>query len=357
MPQNNDGCSMAAQTLSDDYRERKYMSASEVAALVGLTVREVHRRVQAGQIPAFRSASGQYRFRLREIQQCAPAADAAPAPAEITLRTNRTTQRIITADARRMRGLADGCAHLAITSPPYFNAKMYSDVLPADLGNMHDLEQWLEAMMQVWREVFRVLSPGRKFFLNIMNLPVRENGSFRSLNLVGKNVDLCERAGFIFKRDIIWQKTNGVRAHFGTFPNPGGILINNMHESVLEFEKPAPKGFRKYAHLTAAQREASKLDKEFWLSLKNTDVWIMKPEKSGSGREHPAPFPPELPYRLIKAYSYMGETILDPFLGGGTALQQAARLGRNGIGCEINPDYCRLAQNRIKDAEREPPSW
>lgn len=334
-----------------DYRERQYLSVGEVASLTGLPVKEIHRRVKAGELAAFRSGSGQYRFSLGDVRRagCAlPRADAAAETGALELAVNGTSQRLVTADSRSMPLLADGSAHLAVTSPPYFNAKMYSEARPGDLGNVHDLDEWLELIGQTWREVHRVLSPGRKFFLNIMNLPVRVDKSFRALNLVGKSVDLCEAAGFVFKRDIVWHKTNGVRAHFGTFPNPGGILLNNMHESILEFEKPAPAGFRKYAHVSEAQREASKLDKDFWLSLKNTDVWLMKPEKSGGGREHAAPFPLELPARLIRAYSYAGETVLDPFLGSGTTLLAASLWGRNGIGYEVNPSFSQMAAARLR---------
>ena len=185
------------------------------------------------------------------------------------------------------------------------------------------------------------------FFLNIMNLPIRENKTFRTLNLVGKSIDLCEKIGFIFKRDIIWHKTNGVKAHFGTYPYPGGILINNMHEFILEFNKPEDKNFKKYAHITKEIKERSKIDKEFWLSIKNSDVWLIKPEKSGDGRKHIAPFSLELHYRAIKENSFIGETVLDPFVGSGTTLIAAASLGRNGIGYEINPEYALTAKERI----------
>ena len=257
-----------------------------------------------------------------------------------------THQRLIRGDARAMDAVDSSSVHLAITSPPYFNAKVYSD-LENDLGNIHVLDEWLFEIGKVWTEIYRVLMPGRKFFLNIMYLPVKDSGSFRSLNLVGKSIDLCERAGFVFKREIIWHKTNGVRAHFGTYPYPGGILINNMHESVLEFEKPAPSGCRKYAHVSAEEKEAFVLDKAFWLSVKNTDVWSIKPELSGYARSHIAPFPLELPERLIRAYSYVGETVLDPFLGSGTSLMASAIWNRNGVGYELNPNYYTQAHARL----------
>jgi len=338
----------------NDYQDRSYLSVVEVATHTGLSVPELHRLIRTGALPASKSASGQFRLDLRDIaawQRSKP--DAAPAPQRksvaVNVAVNGTTQRVIVGDARAMAAIASDSIHLAITSPPYFNAKMYSVASAGDLGNVHDLDEWLAEIGQVWREVYRALQPGRKFFLNIMNLPVRENKSFRALNLVGRNIDLCESIGFTFKRDIVWHKTNGVRAHFGTYPYPGGILINNMHESILEFEKPTRRPGQKYAHLTARQKEDSRLDKDFWLSVKNSDVWLMKPEKSGRNRNHAAPFPEELPARLIRAYSFVGETVLDPFLGSGTTLAAAARYGRNGIGYDINPDFCAIAEKRLME--------
>ena len=336
-----------------DYESRSYLSVVEVAHYTGLPVREIHQRVKSGQLRAFKSASGQYRFDLAHIEVFrrngySNATSNLPSDA-IDIKKDETRQTIIRGDSRDMSGYVESeSVHLAITSPPYFNAKMYSES-SADLGNVHDLKIWLDEIGTVWAEIFRVLQPGRKFFLNIMNLPVRENKTFRSLNLVGQNIDLCENIGFVFKRDIIWHKTNGVRAHFGTYPYPGGILLNHMHEFILEFEKPNDRSGSKYRHVDAKQRESSKLNKDFWLSIKNSDVWLMKPQKSGGRRNHAAPFPLELPDRLIKAYSFVGETIIDPFLGSGTTLQAAARLGRNGIGYDINPEFCQMAEDNLRE--------
>jgi DNA modification methylase len=121
-----------------------------------------------------------------------------------------------------------------------------------------------------------------------------------------------------------------------------------MHEFILEFEKPPRKGFKKFAHLSEGQKEQSKLDKDFWLSIKKSDVWVMKPEGSSDNRNHIAPFPYELPYRLVKAYSFVGETVLDPFLGSGTTLKSAMDLRRNGIGYEINPMIAQEAVAALK---------
>ena len=262
-----------------------------------------------------------------------------------------TTTKIIIGDSRNMWEVPDDSVHIIITSPPYFNAKTYSaDFSGKDLGNINNYEKWKEEIKKVWSECLRILQPGRRLFINIMNLPIKASGKsvFKTLNIVGHTIDMCEDLGFIFKREIIWHKTNGVRAHFGTYPYPGGILINNMHEQILEFEKPNGNSAKKYDHLTKEIKEASKISKDFWLEIKNTDVWLMKPYKSGS-REHLAPFPIELPTRLIKAYSYITETVLDPFGGMGTTARAAIQENRNSILYEINRSFLNLIEYNIND--------
>jgi len=377
--------------VPEDYRERSYLSAPEAARYLGITVRELHALVRNGQLEAAISASGQQRFDITELRRWSDGAISVASPrplhattakseesdamqseseecgadnrsavassiAPLRININGTSQTVHFSDSRKMGELEDDSVHLMVTSPPYFDTKMYSrEPTGDDLGNIHDLDGWFGEISKTWAEVIRALQPGRKAFINIMNLPVREKKSFRSLNLVGRTIDVCERLGFIFRRDIVWHKTNGVRAHFGTYPYPGGILLNNMHEFILEFQKPERRGFDKYGHLTGEQKEASRIDKEFWLSLKNSDVWLMKPQKSGDGRLHVAPFPYELPYRLIKAYSYVGETVLDPFCGSGIALKAAADLGRNGIGYEIVPDFRGTIESVLAGAPRAMP--
>jgi DNA modification methylase len=365
-------CRWGPSLPPEDYRLRRYLSAAEAARWLGITVRELHALVKGGRLEPAISASGQQRFTLdglrtrrNQISSNKPSINI-PGPLNLTdapgpphspnitgplrLSVNGTSQTVHFSDSRKMNELDDDSVHLMVTSPPYFDTKMYSrEPIKDDLGNIHELDGWFEEISKSWAEVLRVLSPGRKAFINIMNLPVREHKSFHSLNLVGRTIDVCEKLGFIFRRDIVWHKTNGVRAHFGTYPYPGGILLNNMHEFILEFQKPEKKGFDKYGHLTREQKEASRIDKDFWLSLKNSDVWVMKPEKSGDRRVHVAPFPYELPYRLIKAYSYVSETVLDPFCGSGIALRAAADLGRNGVGYEIMPDFCQTIEGVLAE--------
>jgi len=343
----------------DDYKERKYLSAIEVARYLGITVKQVHSLLKSGRLKGFKAASGQYRFDLRDVKEIEEHIHGSnkieaemPIKTENIISINGTTQTVYVKDARDMKEIKGNSVHLMITSPPYFNAKLYSTI-EGDLGNIHDLDEWFNEIGKVWKEVFRVLQPGRKAFINIMNLPVRTKHGFKSLNIVGRTIDLCESIGFIFRREIIWHKTNSVRAHFGTYPYPGNILINYAHEFILEFEKPAPKNYKKYEHLTEEQKEASKLEKDFWIEIKKSDVWLIKPEGSGDNRDHPAPFPYELPYRLIKAYSFVGETVLDPFLGSGTTLVVARDLKRNGIGYEINPEIAKEAIRKIKNFQQK----
>lgn len=265
---------------SKDYKDRAYLSAIEAANYLGTSVDTLHELVKKRVLRTEMAASGQMRFALEDLKQYEASVQSGPARATTELNpvnaitVNGTLQRVFVKNSMDMCDLADETVHLMVTSPPYFDTKMYSrEPIAGDLGDIHDVDEWFQRIGQVWQEVYRVLQPGRRAFINIMNLPIRlQNGSFRTLNLMGKTVDVCEKIGFIFKRDIVWYKTNSVRAHFGTYPYPGGILINNMHEFIVEFEKPKRKGSNKYGHLTDQQREESKLDKQFWLSIKKSDV-------------------------------------------------------------------------------------
>ncbi|MGM0608449.1 MAG: DNA methyltransferase [Candidatus Muiribacteriota bacterium] len=343
-----------------DYSQRKYLSSVEAASYLGVTVETLRTYVKNKKITNITSASGQKRYDLKNLnnfqknKKLKTKKVSANIPKINIVERFNTVQKIFNSSATDMQELDDNSVHLMITSPPYFNAKMYArDYIPDNLGDIHDLDQWFEEINKVWAECFRVLAPGRKAFVNIMNLPVRTKKTYRTLNLVGRTIDEMEKQGFIFKRDIIWHKTNGVRAHFGTYPYPGGILLNNMHEFILEFEKKVTKTVKKYAHVTQEQRESSKLDKDFWLSIKNSDVWTMKPEKSGGGRKHVAPFPYELPRRIIKAYSYVGETVLDPFLGSGTTLAAGMDLGRDGAGYEVVDEISNKTVDYLKNREKK----
>ncbi len=319
---------------------------SEITNLFHVSVSDVYRAVKEGNLKQHRTPRGDYLFDIEQAASLFQKRDDYFSD-KSKIAINNTIQTIYRHDARNMCQLADNSVHLAITSPPYLNAKKYS-FTPDNLGNIDKLDEWLEETCKIWREVYRVLQPGRKFFLNVMNVPVKTKYGFKSLNLFGKTVDVCENIGFLFKREIVWHKTNSVRAHFGSYPYPGNILINYAHEFIIELEKPTLQKSGKYDHVPKQFKEASRLDKDFWQDIKASDVWQFKTAPMKGSRNHPSPFPLELPYRLIKAYSYLGETVLDPMVGSGTTLLAAAKLGRNGIGYELEPSLCKVAIASLK---------
>ncbi len=183
----------------NDYKERKYLSSTEAAKYLGITVQSLHHLVKAKKLKCTLAASGQKRFDLKELKRYEKEHSnhsrnnkRKSVPTENILTINNTTQRIYVKNAMKMEDLEDNSIHLMITSPPYFNAKMYTKrPMENDLGSIHDLDEWFEKISMVWKEVFRVLQPGRKAFINIMNLPVRDNNNgFKSLNLVGRTIDV-----------------------------------------------------------------------------------------------------------------------------------------------------------------------
>ena len=335
---------------------KKYnISTTELSKILNISVQDIYDLIKQNKIQAVKTDNG-YKFKLDDIQGYLKnnniiIQNKVNLPVQNIINVNNIIQKVYIKSSMSMNELADDSINLIITSPPYFNAKTYSyQDNVQDLASVNNYQQWKHKIRIVWEQCYRVLQPGRKMFINIMNLPIKlQSGKYKTLNLAGHTIDICQEIGFLFKRDIIWQKTNGVKSPFGSYPYPGGILINNMHEFILEFDKPEKKDYNKYAHLSKVQKEQSKLDKEFWLTIKKSDVWVMKPQASGDNRNHIAPFPYELPYRLIKAFSYKGETVLDPFVGSGVTLLAAADLKRNGIGYEINPKIAELMIEMLKN--------
>lgn len=333
---------------------RDYLTTTEASKYLNIPVKTIHKLIKERKIKAERSPSGKYRISMHEIKKYEKKygieidEEYKKIENPCIVNINGTTQKIYIKSATNMSEIEDESIHLVITSPPYFNVKLYNrQPHEDDLGNIHDIDMWFEKMNQVWKEVFRVLQSGRRAFINIANISMKtKNKSYRTLNIVGKTIDMLEKIGFIFKQDIIWKKTNSARANLGSYLYPGGILINNMHEYILGFEKPAKR--RKYNHITKEIKEKSKMEKDFWLEITKSSVWTMNPERSGDGRIHVAPFPYELPYRIIKAFSFITETVLDPFVGSGTTLLACANLGRNGIGYELYPEIAYLLLKRLK---------
>jgi ParB/RepB/Spo0J family partition protein len=245
---------------------------------------------------------------------------------------------VIIGDAREvLPQMPPASIDLIVTSPPYFGLKEYGH----DLGIATEhLDRYLDDLLGIFGECFRVLREGRFICVVIGQFTSDEMAVF----IPGHLAVLLERVGFHFKREHIWVKPLGVQGIWnrGTTaflynPWPRNTMINIHHEHILVYQKgDRPEVFEKRDPLSEEEI------KEFCWS-----VWELPPSEI---KEHPAPFPVEIPYRLIKMYSYAGETVLDPFLGSGTTLQAAMRLGRNSIGIEVAESYLPLIQRVVPGA-------
>ncbi len=257
-----------------------------------------------------------------------------------------TSHRLINADSRDLSFLADESVHLVVTSPPYWNLKRYNEN-PHQLGHVQDYEAFLAELEKVWRQMFRILVPGGRLVCVVGDVCVarRTFGRHLVFPLHADICVLCRRIGFDNLNPIIWHKisnasyevSNGSR-FLGKPYEPNAIIKNDM-EFILMQRKPG--GYRKP---TNAQREASKLTK------KEFDLWFQQIWNitGASTKHHPAPFPMELAKRLVRMFSFVGDTVLDPFCGSGTTMVAALRTGRDSIGVEIDPEYCQMAARYLK---------
>jgi DNA modification methylase len=259
---------------------------------------------------------------------------------------HRIYQRLINGDARDLTFLEDESIHLVVTSPPYWNLKRYNEN-PDQLGHINDYESFLGELEKVWKEVFRVLVPGGRLVCVVGDVCVsrRRFGRHLVFPLHADICVLCRKIGFDNLNPIIWHKIanasfeveNGSK-FLGKPYEPNAIIKNDM-EFILMQRKPG--GYRKP---TEEQRKLSKIDK------KDFDTWFQQIWNitGASTRIHPAPFPLELATRLIRMFSFHGDTVLDPFCGTGTTMIAALRYGRNSIGIDIEPEYCRMIARYLK---------
>ncbi len=260
--------------------------------------------------------------------------------------TSPTTHRLINGDARDLSFLPDESVHLVVTSPPYWNLKRYNEN-PNQLGHIADYETFLAELEKVWRHVYRVLVPGGRLVCVVGDVCVarREFGRHLVFPLHADICVMCRRIGFDNLNPIIWHKIanasyevqNGSK-FLGKPYEPNAIIKNDI-EFILMQRKPG--GYRKP---TEAQRRAS------MISRSEFDAWFRQiwTIPGASTKQHPAPFPLELATRLVRMFSFVGDTVLDPFCGTGTTLVAAMRTGRNSIGVEIDPEYCRIAARYLK---------
>ena len=252
-------------------------------------------------------------------------------------------------DSRNMSELEDESVHLMITSPPYFDLKNYNENNNHNnqLGSPKSYNEYIESLNDVWRECIRVLVPDGKLCINIMPIFLSGNENHFKRRVTKTVISDIERFMDLTNKMYlfalyIWDKRKIVRfSSFGSYPYPPNIFSTFPYEWIVIFSKkgkrePVPKEIK----------EKSKLTTKEWQDWAINSIWEMQPAKAQS-IGHPAPFPEELPHRLIKLYSFVGDTVLDPFLGSGTTAVVAKRLCRNAVGYETNPDYVELAKKRL----------
>lgn len=248
-----------------------------------------------------------------------------------------------------------GSIDLVVTSPPYWTAVEYG----------HGKNPWasyaayLGDMQSVWNECARVLRPNGKLCVNAPLMPIPK-ALIRQHTRHLKNIAADMEAGILAGTDLqryglfVWQKQTS-KMMFGSYPYPGNIIENNTIEFITVYVKPG-----KPPHFAPAVKDANRLTRAQWLDL-TQQVWFMYPQDVRRGGDHPAPFPEKLPARLIRLYTYgaagrfPGEMVLDPFAGTGTTCAVAKSMGRRTVGIDINPDYARLAAQRLRDAARREP--
>jgi DNA modification methylase len=262
-----------------------------------------------------------------------------------------TFHRLINGDARDLSFLDDESVHLVVTSPPYWNLKQYNES-PHQLGHIQDYEAFLAELEKVWIHIFRILVPGGRLVCVVGDVCVARRSFGRHLvfPLHADICVICRRIGFDNLNPIVWHKIanasyevpNGSK-FLGKPYEPNAIIKNDM-EFILMQRKPG--GYRKP---TNAQRKTSKLSKEEfnrWFQ----QIWNIT---GASTKQHPAPFPLELATRLVRMFSFTEDTVLDPFCGTGTTMIAALRTGRNSIGVEIDPEYCRMAARYLKAEDHD----
>ena len=254
----------------------------------------------------------------------------------------KTSHKIIFGNCMSMEESENESVHLIVTSPPYFNA-------PFDYqGLFTNYEKYLEVLRQSFREAYRVLQDGRIFALNIDDMLV--DGI--KYPIVADSIKIMQNAGFRYRDKIVWKKPDGylrISKRSGVLlqnPFPMYFYPDNLLESIVIFQK----GKFNYHSKSKEIRELSKVDKkEFQDNNWHKTLWEMTNVLPGSYLEkNIAAFPEELPYRIIKLFSYVGETVLDPFAGSGTTLKVARRLKRNSVGIEIIRDLEQTIRKKLQ---------
>lgn len=266
---------------------------------------------------------------------------------------DRTTHTLRLGDARDLKGIADSSVHLVVTSPPYWVLKKYED-RDGQLGEIENYEAFLTELDKVWAECHRVLVEGGRVCCVVGDvcIPRKTNGRHYVMPLHADIQVRARKLGLDCLTPILWHKiANGATeaagngAGFYGKPYQPGAIIKNDTEFVLFLRKPG--AYRSVSMLTKALSMLDKQEMKGWLRSYWTDI------RGASTKDgHPAPYPAALAERLIRLFSFAGDTVLDPFAGTGSTALAAMNTGRSSIGVDIEPKYLRIAQKRLLAAQK-----
>jgi len=237
--------------------------------------------------------------------------------------------KIFCKSSERMEELPDNSVHLMVTSPPYNVGKEYDENLT--------LQEYRAFLIRVWKEVYRVLVPGGRVCINVANL-----GRKPYIPLHAFIIEDMQKIGFLMRGEIIWNKasTASPSTAWGSWLSAKNPVLRDIHEYILVFSKDT---FTRANH----NNERATMTKDEFLELTKS-VWTFGAE-SAKKVGHPAPFPIELPLRCIKLYTFENDVVLDPFMGSGTTAVAAILSNRKFVGYEIEKEYVKLAEKRIKE--------
>ncbi|MFI5380197.1 MAG: DNA-methyltransferase [Tepidisphaerales bacterium] len=266
---------------------------------------------------------------------------------EAAVRAIPSRHRVVRGDSRRLDALPEDAIHLVVTSPPYWTLKNYRDS-EGQLGHIDGYDEFLDELDRIWCHCYRGLVPGGRLICVVGDvcLSRRRNGGRHTVVPLHASIqDRCRRIGFDNLAPIIWHKianavyeVDGAGGFLGKPYEPNAVIKNDI-EFILMLRKPGG-----YRAPSLAERILSVI------SAENHKKWfqqIWSGVTGASTKNHPAPYPVELAERLIRMFSFVGDTVLDPFMGTATTNVVAAKWGRNSIGVEVDPHYYKLACSRL----------
>lgn len=267
-------------------------------------------------------------------------------------------------DARKMKELPDSSVHLIVTSPPYFNIKDYSldgyqknkraEKIKGQIGDISDYKKYIEEMLSVWKECERVLKPNGKLIVNTPLMPMlkKDFQTHYNRHIFDINSDIQHsilNGTNVFLLDVyIWNRTNPrKKLMFGSYPFPRNFYAQNTIEFITVYVKDGPSENALPKHI----KEKSKLTEKEWVEF-TKQIWnIPVPNKGDLAfGEHSAIMPEEIVRRCVRLFTYIGDTVLDPFAGSGTTLKVAKELKRNYVGYEISKSYENIINRKLSDS-------